>query len=87
MFYIILHKPDKEKGYHMNKYIVDRFEGCYAVCEKEDKSFINIKKDILPPDTKEGDILIENNGDFYIDTEATEARKQLIRKKLDSLFE
>lgn len=72
----------------MKRYIVDRFEGNYAVCETEDKSFINIERHRLPEDTKEGDCLIEKeDGSFYTDTDTTEERKRLIRKKLDSLFE
>ncbi len=39
------------------KLIVDRFEEDYAVCEMEDKSFINIKRSDLPLDIKENDIL------------------------------
>lgn len=72
----------------MKNYIVDRFEGDYAVCENEDKSFINIERHKLPKETKEGDCLVEKeDGSFYIDIEATEDRKQHIRRKLDSLFE
>lgn len=71
----------------MKKYIVDRFEGDYAVCETEDRSFVNINRYRLPSGTKEGDCLIEKNGSFLIDTDATEKRRKLIRKKLDSLFE
>lgn len=72
----------------MRKYIVDRFEGDYAVCEAEDKSIINIKRHKIPKETKEGDYLVEkDDGSFYIDIEATEERKQHIRRKLDSLFE
>lgn len=73
----------------MKKYIIiDRFEGDYAVCERDDKSLINIERHNLPPDAKEGDYLIENeDGSYYVDIEATENRKQQIRRKLDSLFE
>ena len=72
----------------MKRYIVDRFEGNYAVCETEDKSFINIERYRLPKDAKEGDCLIEKeDGSFYTDTDTTEERKRLIRRKLDSLFE
>lgn len=72
----------------MKKYIVDRFEGKYAVCETETNSFVNIEKHKLPSEIREGDVIIENDdGSYYIDTVATEKRKELIRKKLDSLFE
>ena len=72
----------------MKKYIVDRFEGEYAVCEKEDLTLVNILRSKLPAETKEGDCLVEkDDGSFYIDIEATMDRKRQIRRKLDSLFE
>lgn len=42
------------------KLIVDRFEEEYVVCEKEDKTFINILKQDLPYNIKENDILEYN---------------------------
>ena len=32
------------------KVIIDRYEGQYAVCEKEDMSMINIKRNLVPWD-------------------------------------
>lgn len=37
--------------------IIDRFEDEYAVCENENKESINIDRDKLPSDIKEGDII------------------------------
>lgn len=72
----------------MKKYIIDRFEGSYAICEDENKDFVNIERDLLPPEAKESDYLIMNEDDtFSIDIRNTEDRKQDIRRKLDSLFE
>lgn len=72
----------------MKKYIVDRFEGDYAVCETDNKSMVNIMRSKLPNVTKEGDYIIENeDGSFSVDIEATETRRKQMRKKLDSLFE
>ncbi|MDI9508470.1 MAG: DUF3006 domain-containing protein [Clostridiales bacterium] len=72
----------------MKKYIVDRFEGDYAICEDENNLLINIEHSKLPPETKEGDCLIINkDGDFSIDVIATNDKRQEIRSKLDSLFE
>lgn len=72
----------------MKKYIVDRFEGNYAICEDENSIIVNIIKSNLPSDTKEGDCLImKDDGNFYIDFETTKTRIQSIRKKLDNLFE
>lgn len=72
----------------MNKYIIDRFEGSYAICEDEEKKFVNIERRLLPPNTKESDCIYTNDkGVFCIDYEATENNKMRIRSKLDSLFE
>ena len=46
------------------RYIVDRFENGYAVCEMEDGNIKNIPKYQLPLEVKEGDMLIVENG-FY----------------------
>lgn len=39
------------------KAVIIRFEDSTAICRKEDKSIFKLKKGLLPPDTKEGDIL------------------------------
>jgi hypothetical protein len=71
----------------MNKLIIDRFEGSYAVCQKEDKSLVDIPKYRLPLDCKEGDCLILNsNGMYQMDLEATENKKKRIREKMNRLF-
>ena len=55
-------------------YIIDRFEGDFAVCENyniDEDSVIkieNIKKELIPEDAKEGDIIVVNNDNqIYID--------------------
>ncbi|HHV30293.1 DUF3006 domain-containing protein [Acetivibrio mesophilus] len=67
--------------------IVDRFEGDFAVCENDNKEMINISKSKLPPDVKEGDVLLKIDDKYIIDTEETEARKQKISNMLDDLWE
>ncbi|MGE5629034.1 MAG: DUF3006 domain-containing protein [Solirubrobacterales bacterium] len=42
--------------------IIDRFEGQYAVCEKEDKNMVNIEKEKIPAMAKEGDVLDIKDG-------------------------
>ena len=72
----------------MEKYIVDRFVGLFAICENEEKEFINIKTELLPPETKEGDCLyINEDGEYLIDYETTNENMKRVRSKLDSLFE
>lgn len=38
--------------------IIDRFEGKYVVCEKEDRTMVNIEKGKIPDDAKEGELNI-----------------------------
>lgn len=69
------------------KVIIDRFEGEYAVCEKEDREMIDIEKDKLPPEAKEGDVLIIKEDNIYIDQEETIKRKKEIEKIMDDLWQ
>jgi hypothetical protein len=72
----------------MKKLIIDRFEGNYAVCEREDKSFVNIPKYRLPLNCREGDcLLLDADGMYQLDTEETKSRKQRICDKMNRLFE
>lgn len=72
----------------MNKLTIDRFEGNYAVCEKEDKSMITIPKSALPPDCKEGEcLMIDKNGLYQKDKQSYEIRVKRIRDKMKRLAE
>ncbi len=67
------------------KLVIDRFEGEYAVCEKGDRTMINIHRSKLPANTKEGDV-IELAGDtIKIDMVETERRSKEIKKLMDKL--
>ena len=68
------------------KAIIDRIEGDYAVCETENKEYINILKSELPQGIKEGDVLNCINDKWNIDTATTKERKEKIKNKLNSLF-
>lgn len=68
------------------KLIIDRFEGSYAVCEKEDRSVTNIERSKLPESAKEGDVLILKDGKFTVDEAETAARRKSIRKKMEDLW-
>jgi hypothetical protein len=70
----------------MKKLIIDRFEGNFAVCEQDDKKFINILRDKLPQGVKEGHCLIDNDGVYTIDYERYEERKKSIKDKFGKLF-
>ena len=70
------------------KFTIDRFEGDFAVLEDENLKMIDIKKDFLPNDAKEGDIIIkQKDGSYIIDSTFTKQRKEHISKLLNGLFE
>lgn len=69
------------------RYIIDRFEGNYAVCEDENKNMVNIERNRLPSTAKEGAVLRVEGNDIKVDYDSTEARKQKIKKMMESLWE
>ena len=67
--------------------LVDRFEGNFAVCETENKTFVNIPKSELPSLINEGDVLIQNaDGKYSIDRNATNKQAKNIQDKFFGLF-
>jgi hypothetical protein len=66
--------------------IIDRFEGDYAVCEREDRKMINIEKRRLPEGVKEGDALIINGDVIKIERQETNRKKEEIKKLMDELW-
>jgi len=77
----------RNEGDGYMKIIIDRFEADVAVCEKEDKSFIDIPLGELPEEVKEGDILVEKDGKFLVDRQATEERKRNIDELMKDMWE
>lgn len=68
------------------KYIIDRFEDNFAVCEDENQNFVDVEKAKLPKDAREGDIIIVNGDKITVDKESTKARKKEVQDLFDSLF-
>lgn len=66
--------------------IIDRFEGKYAVCEKQDRTMINIEKSKIPKESKEGDVLNIAGNEISIDIEETNKRKKEIEKLTRDLW-
>lgn len=66
--------------------IIDRFEGEYAVCEKDDKNMINIEKNKVPLFAKEGDVLLVTGNKIIIDEVATMNRKKSIEEMTKNLW-
>lgn len=68
------------------KYVVDRLEEVYAVCESENRHTQNIPLYELPNDIKEGDCIISIEGKFMIDEKEREKRKRRIHSKMNILW-
>lgn len=68
------------------KLIIDRFEGAYAVCEKENRQMINIPINSIPLEAKEGTVIIINNDKITIDFEETNRRKLEIEELTKDLW-
>ena len=68
------------------KYIVDRIENGFAVCETEEMEIVNISLDILPEDVKEGNVLVFSNGQYALLTDEEEERRKHILSLQDDIF-
>ena len=69
-----------------HKYIIDRFEGDFAVCERDDLKFENIDKKKLPKDIKEGDVFFSDGKTYILDISETEKRKREIEELTKDLW-
>lgn len=69
----------------MSKIIIDRFEEKYAVCEKEDKTILNIPRYKVPLEAKEGDCLDIVDGFYVIMKEDTNGKKKNIKLLMNGL--
>ena len=68
------------------KGIIDRFEGNFVVVEMEKGDIRNIKRELVPKNAKEGDVL--NIGDeISVDYEETERRRRNITKLTEDMWE
>ena len=66
--------------------IIDRFEKEIAVCEKSDRSMFSLPRAVLPPEAREGDVVIIENQIAHIDLSATAARRKSAEGKLRQIM-
>ncbi|MDE5791905.1 MAG: DUF3006 domain-containing protein [Oscillospiraceae bacterium] len=62
------------------KYSIDRFEGDFAILESESE-FIQVLKNILPENSKEGDLLEFTETGWKLCPEETKSRKQELMER------
>ncbi|MFD3155391.1 DUF3006 domain-containing protein [Haloimpatiens sp. FM7330] len=65
------------------KGVIDRFEGQYVVIEKDNGDIIDICKDEIPQDAKEGDVL---NIDSTITIDYEETKEKRRNRKIDTRY-
>lgn len=69
------------------KFTVDRFEGNMAVLEnRETGEIINVDKNELPKEAKEGSILKINENKYELDIEEQKKTEERIKNKMDKLW-
>lgn len=68
------------------KYVVDRFEGCYAILENMDtKEMKDVLRCLLPSSIYEGSILDFDGEKYFINEGATNDRRKEILSKFERL--
>ncbi|MBD5159158.1 MAG: DUF3006 domain-containing protein [Ruminococcus sp.] len=65
--------------------VIDRFENNKAVLET-DSGLIEIERSRLPENVREGDVVTENNGEWFVDIPATEQRRLYMRELMKRLM-
>lgn len=68
------------------KVTIDRFEGRFAVCEKDDRTMVNIGRDKIPHGAAEGDVLDIEGDKITVDAAETERRKKEIEELAKDLW-
>ena len=70
------------------EFVIDRFEGNIAVLEnRKTKEKIEIEKNELPDNIKEGEYLDRVNGKFIKNEEKNQEISERIKNKMDNLWE
>ena len=68
------------------KYVIDRFEGNYAVLENlETKEIKDVNRTNLPQDAKEGVVLNYECGKYLLDPYETDKRQRDVLKRFQKL--
>ena len=71
----------------IEEFSIDRFEGNIAIIEnRKNQNKIEIEKEKLPKQVKEGDIIKKINGKYILDSEKTINEKNRIKDKMNDLW-
>ncbi len=67
------------------RYIIDRMEGEYWLLEDPNRKMHSVRKDLLPADCREGDVLEEDGGIYRRNLEETLRRRERLQEKQEKL--
>ena len=71
----------------IEEFTIDRFEGNFAVLEDRNTGkMLDVKREDLPENIKEGDILDKINGKYTVNHEKTFETKERIKDKMKNLW-
>jgi len=71
----------------MKHYGIDRFEGNIAVLVDVEGCAINVNREDLPFEVKEGQIVRYDGENYYIDSVETEKKREESKALIDELFQ
>lgn len=71
----------------MKKFTVDRTEENFAVCETEERDFVNIELSLLPGGVKDGSVLLWDGEKYELSTEEENLRRKKLFDLQNSLFD
>lgn len=71
----------------IRSFIIDRIEGSFAVIELNDGTMVNIPKNKIVGEFKEGDILVEDSKFFKVDSELTKKRRKEIEHMMKDMWQ
>ena len=67
-------------------WIIDRFEGDFAVLENVDsQNILEVRRSELPRGVKEGQVIRIVDGRYFIDLQGTAKRRERIKEKFERL--
>ena len=64
----------------MMRYIIDRFEGPFAVCEAEDETMVRIVRATLPAGCSEGSVIAIGVDGLWLLLNTSGKRRRLLQK-------
>lgn len=67
-------------------FIIDRFEGDYAILLSDDQQLQQILRSDLPDEASEGSVLRYEQGRWQLDAAEYQARRQRIEQKMQRLI-